>query len=59
MFSNFPSLFVVVNLSQDFIKHSTKAFVYIYINSMYNISFRKLVNFCLTKKKYDVLILLV
>ena len=41
------------------IKHCRKAFVYIYTNSMYNISFRKLVNFCLTEKKYDILIPLV
>ena len=36
-------------LSQAFIKHSRKAFVYIYINSMHNIYLRKFINFCLTK----------
>ena len=35
-------------LSQAFIKYSRKAFVYIYINTY--IYFRKLMNFCLTKK---------
>ena len=36
-------------LSQAFIKHSRKVFVYIYINSMHNIYLRKFINFCLTK----------
>ena len=43
-----PLLFYA--LSQAFIKHSRKAFVYIYANNMHNIYFRKLMNFCLTKK---------
>ena len=44
LFSNF-SIFNV--LSQVLIKYNRKAFVYININNMYNIYFRKLVNFCL------------
>ena len=43
-----PSLFCLM-FSQAFIKHSRKAFVYIYVNSMYNIYFRKYMHFCLTK----------
>ena len=56
MFSNFSisfsSYFFFDVLSQDLIKHSKKkkAFVYLYINNVYNIYFRKLMNFCLTKK---------
>ena len=42
IFSNFPiSSFSFDVLSQDFIKHSRKAFVYICITNMYNIYFRK------------------
>ena len=43
-----PSFFYV--LSQAFIKHSRKAFVYIYINNMYNVYVLENMNFCLTKK---------
>ena len=41
LFSNFSITFLFDVLSQAFIKHSRKAFVYIYVNSMYNIYFRK------------------
>ena len=34
-------------------------YTYIYINNMYNIYIRKFMNFCLTKKIYDILIPLV
>ena len=46
----FLSLSLFDVLSQDFIKHSIKAFIYIYVSSIYNTYFRKLMNFCLTKK---------
>ena len=45
----FLHLFFFDVLSQAIIKCSKKAFVYIDIN-IYNIYFRKLMNFCLTKK---------
>ena len=44
-----PLLFYA--LSQAFIKHNKKAFVYIYVNNMHSIYFRKPMNFCLKKKK--------
>ena len=47
--SQFLHLFFFDVLSQAFIKHSRKAFVYIYVNSMHNIYLRKFINFCLTK----------
>ena len=48
LFSQIITLFLNV-LSQAFMKTSRKAFVYIYINNMYHIYFRKLIHFCLTK----------
>ena len=44
-------------LYQNFIKYSRIAFLYIYINM--KIYFRKLMNFCLSKKDYDIFIPLV
>ena len=50
----FFSFFYV--LSQDFIKCIRKAFVCIYINMYNTATFRKIMNFCLTKKYHDILI---
>ena len=46
-----------VGLSQEFIKWSRKAFIYIYI--MYNMYFREFINFCLAKKIFKILIPLI
>ena len=45
----FLHLFFLDVLSQNFIKHSRKAFVYICINNIYQIYFRKLMNVSLPK----------
>ena len=54
-----PTPFFLVVLSQAIIKHSRKAFVYIYIYIVCIVYFRKFMNFCLAKTIYDILIPLV